>query len=60
MSCRTAAAAGAGSGHAKGFSYWSNELLGPGRHQLHVPKLAEAADDAKAARLWQLSEQLIQ
>ena len=45
----------------QGFSYWSNELLGPGRHQFACTETsAEAADDAKAARLWQLSEQLIQ
>ena len=44
-----------------GFSYWSNELLGPGRHRFACSETsAEAADDAKAARLWQVSEQLIQ
>ena len=44
-----------------GFSYWSNGLLGPGRHRFACSETsAEAADDAKAARLWQVSEQLIQ
>ena len=44
-----------------GFSYWSNELLGPGSHRFACSETsAEAADDAKAARLWQVSEQLIQ
>ena len=44
-----------------GFSYWSNTLLGPGRHRFERAETsAEAADEGKAGRLWQVSEQLIQ
>jgi protochlorophyllide reductase len=43
-----------------GFSYWSNTLLGPGRHRFERAETsAEAADEAKAERLWQMSEQLV-
>ena len=43
-----------------GFSYWSNTLLAPGRHRFErAEPSAEAADEAKAARLWQVSEQLV-
>jgi len=40
-----------------GFSYWSNTLIGPGRHRFERTSSSdEAADPTKAKALWQLSE----
>ena len=43
-----------------GFSYWSNGLLGPGRHQFSPTEPSvEATDSNKAQLLWELSSNLI-
>ena len=43
-----------------GFSYWSNGLMGPGRHQFMPPQPSkEACDSEKATRLWTLSSDRI-
>jgi protochlorophyllide reductase len=43
-----------------GFSYWSNDLLGPGRHQFKPTEPSEEANDSdKATMLWTLSNDLI-
>ena len=43
-----------------GFSYWSNVLLGPGRHQFKPTEPSEEANDSdKATMLWMLSNNLI-
>ena len=43
-----------------GFSYWSNGLLGPGRHQFKPTEPSEEAKDSeKATMLWTLSRELI-
>ena len=43
-----------------GFSYWSNGLLGPGRHQFKPTEPSEEANDSeKATMLWTLSRELI-
>ena len=40
-----------------GLSYWSNNLLGPGRHRFERTSTSdEAADPSKAKDLWQMSE----
>ncbi|WP_392346659.1 SDR family NAD(P)-dependent oxidoreductase [Parasynechococcus sp.] len=46
--------------HQPGFSYWSNALLGPGRHQFKTTEPSEEANDSdKATKLWTLSNGLI-
>ena len=46
--------------HQPGFSYWSNGLLGPGRHQFEPTQPSEeACDSDKATKLWRLSNGLI-
>ena len=46
--------------HQPGFSYWSNDLLGPGRHQFKPTEPSEEANDSdKATMLWTLSNDLI-
>ena len=46
---------------AAGFAYYSNHLIGLGRHRFEaMDTSAEGADDAKAEQLWQLSDDLIQ
>jgi protochlorophyllide reductase len=46
--------------HQPGFSYWSNGLLGPGRHQFKPTEPSEEANDSdKATMLWTLSNDLI-
>ena len=46
--------------HQPGFSYWSNGLLGPGRHQFNSTEPSEEANDSdKATMLWMLSNDLI-
>ena len=46
--------------HQPGFSYWSNGLLGPGRHQFNPTEPSEEANDSdKATMLWMLSNDLI-
>ena len=43
-----------------GFSYWSNGLMGPGRHQfMPTQPSKEACDSEKATRLWTLSSDRI-
>ena len=43
-----------------GFSYWSNGLMGPGRHQFKPTQPSkEATDSTKATTLWALSSDLI-
>ena len=43
-----------------GFSYWSNGLLGPGRHQFEPTEPSEEASDSdQATMLWRLSNDLI-
>ena len=43
-----------------GFSYWSNALLGPGRHQFKPTEPSEEAIESdKATKLWTLSNELI-
>jgi protochlorophyllide reductase len=43
-----------------GFSYWSNALLGPGRHQFKPTEPSEEAKNSdKATMLWMLSNNLI-
>ena len=43
-----------------GFSYWSNALVGPGRHQFKPTQPSkEALDSTKATTLWTLSSDLI-
>ena len=43
-----------------GFVYWSNTLMGPGRHRFEaVSPSAEASNAAKADRLWALSQERI-
>jgi len=51
----------AGPDHTEpGFRYWSNRVLGPGRRRFElVEPSAEARDDALAARLWELSAELL-
>ena len=44
-----------------GFSYYSNHLVRPGQHRFEVVDTSEEArDSTKAAKLWELSEALIQ
>ena len=46
--------------HQPGFSYWSNALLGPGRHQFKPTEPSEEAIDSdKSTMLWMLSNDLI-
>ncbi|MCB4427812.1 SDR family NAD(P)-dependent oxidoreductase [Synechococcus sp. MU1643] len=46
--------------HQPGFSYWSNGLLGPGRHHFKPTEPSEEANDSeKATMLWTLSRELI-
>ena len=46
--------------HQPGFSYWSNALVGPGRHQFKPTEPSrEASDNTKATTLWTLSSDLI-
>ena len=46
--------------HQPGFSYWSNGLRGPGRHQFKpIQPSNEACDSDKATKLWTLSNGLI-
>ena len=46
--------------HQPGFSYWSNALLSPGRHQFKPTEPSmEACDTEKATKLWMLSNDLI-
>ncbi|ABB35023.1 Protochlorophyllide reductase [Synechococcus sp. CC9605] len=46
--------------HQPGFSYWSNALLGPGRHQFKPTEPSEEATDSdKSTMLWMLSNDLI-
>ena len=43
-----------------GFNYWSNGLMGPGRHQfMPTQSSMEACDSDKATKLWTLSNDLI-
>ena len=43
-----------------GFTYWSNGLLGPGRHQFSPTEPSEEASDSNQAKtLWTLSSKLI-
>jgi protochlorophyllide reductase len=43
-----------------GFAYFSNHLIGPGRHRFEPKDTSEEAiDAAKAERLWQLSDDLM-
>ena len=43
-----------------GFAYFSNHLIGPGRHQFEpMDTSLEGSDAAKAEQLWQLSDRLI-
>ncbi len=45
---------------AGGFHYWSNRVLGPGRRRFEaVQPSIEARDDALAAALWAISEELV-
>ena len=44
----------------QGFAYYSNQLIRPGRHRFGPAETStEGADLAKAAQLWQLSEELM-
>jgi len=46
--------------HQPGFSYWSNALLGPGRHQFKQTEPSEEAIESdKSTMLWMLSNDLI-
>ena len=46
--------------HQPGFSYWSNALLGPGRHQFKPTEPSEEAIGSdKSTMLWMLSNDLI-
>ena len=46
--------------HQPGFSYWSNGLLGPGRHRFSPTQPSkEATDSSKSTTLWGLSSDLI-
>ena len=46
--------------HQPGFSYWSNALLGPGRHQFKpMEPSEEAIGSDKSTMLWMLSNDLI-
>ncbi|WP_170950598.1 SDR family NAD(P)-dependent oxidoreductase [Synechococcus sp. N32] len=46
--------------HQPRFSYWSNGLLGPGRHRFSPTQPSEeATDSTKATTLWALSSDLI-
>lgn len=43
-----------------GFSYWSNALLGPGRHRFGLTAAStEASDPGRALELWRRSAELI-
>ena len=46
--------------HQPGFRYWSNGLLGPGRHEFTPTEPSEeASDSGKATMLWRMSNDLI-
>ena len=46
--------------HQPGLTYWSNGLLGPGRHRFSPTQPSEeATDSTKATTLWMLSSDLI-